>query len=292
MLLDQGVSQQKKSELHLGRFVLDYSDKALVMGILNRTPDSFYDGGKYKTKSCAVDAAYRMVHEGADIIDIGGQSTRPGSNPVITEEELERIIPIIEEIAGKIDVPISVDTSNHAVAEESLKRGAVLINDITGLKGDEKMAGVVSKYGAGVVLMHIKGTPKDMQNDPAYDNLIEEIISYLRDSVQIGINAGIPHEKMIIDPGIGFGKAEEHNLSIINRLSEFKQLGKPILIGVSRKSFIGSTLKLAVDERVFGTAACVALSIANGANIVRVHDVKQMKEIARMTDAIAREGRL
>jgi len=262
------------------------------MGILNPTPDSFYEGGKHENKNDAVNAAYRMVHEGADIIDIGGQSTRPGSNPVTTEKELARILPIIEEIAGKIDVPISIDTSNHVVAEESLKSGAVLINDITGLKGDEKMAGVVSKYGAGVVLMHIKGTPKDMQDDPAYDNLIEEIISYLRDSVRIGANAGISHEKMIIDPGIGFGKTEEHNFSIINRLSEFKQLGKPILIGVSRKSFIGNTLKLTVDERIFGTAACVALSIANGANIVRVHDVKQMKEIARMTDAIAREGRL
>ncbi len=271
---------------------LSLSQKTYVMGILNRAPDSFYDGGRFLEKQAAVSQVYKMVDEGADIIDIGGQSTRPGSNPVSREEELERVIPIIEEVANNIDVPISIDTYKHVVAEEAIKKGASIVNDITGLKADPGMAGVIAEYNAGVVLMHIKGMPKNMQDNPHYENLIEEIIEYLRDSIKIGTDAGISPDKMIIDPGIGFGKTPEHNLSIIKRLGEFKVLDKPILIGVSRKSFIGTVLNANLDGRLFGTAAACAISIAGGANIIRVHDVKEMKEIARMTDAILREGNL
>ncbi len=268
------------------------SQKTLLMGILNRTHDSFYDGGRFLEKEAAISQVYKMVDEGADIIDIGGQSTRPGSNPVSREEELERVIPIIEEVANNIDAPISIDTYNHVVAEEAIKKGASIVNDITGLKGDPKMADIVAKYDAGIVLMHIKGTPKNMQDNPQYENLIEEIIEYLRDSIKIGMDAGISSDKMIIDPGIGFGKTVEHNLSIIKRLGEFKVLDKPILIGVSRKSFIGAILNADKDRRLFGTAAACAISIANGANIIRVHDCYEMSEVARMAYAILREGNL
>lgn len=271
---------------------LSLSQKTHIMGILNRSPDSFYDGGRFLEKRAAVSQVYKMVDEGADIIDIGGQSTRPGSNPVSQEEEIERVTPIIEEVANNINVPISIDTYKSVVAREAIKKGASIINDITGLKGDPEMAGVIAEYNAGVVLMHIKGTPKNMQDNPQYENLIEEIIEYLRDSIKIGTDAGISPDKMIIDPGIGFGKTPEHNLSIIKRLGEFKVLDKPILIGVSRKSFIGTVLNANLDGRLFGTAAACAISIANGANIIRVHDVKEMKEIARMTDAILREGKI
>ncbi|MCK4463498.1 MAG: dihydropteroate synthase [Candidatus Omnitrophica bacterium] len=271
---------------------LSLLQKTYVMGILNRTPDSFYDGGRFLEKEAAVSHVYKMVDEGADIIDIGGQSTRPWSSRISQEEEMERVIPIIEEVANNIDAPISIDTHNHVVAEEAIKKGALLVNDITGLKGDPGMAGVIAEYNAGVVLMHIKGTPKNMQDNPQYENLIEEIIAYLGDSIKIGIDAGISPDKMIIDPGIGFGKTPEHNLSIIKRLGEFRVLDKPILIGVSRKSFIGTVLNANLDGRLFGTAAACAISIASGANIIRVHDVKEMFEVARMTDAILREGNL
>ena len=271
---------------------LSLLQKTYVMGILNRTPDSFYDGGRFLEKEAPVSHVYKMVDEGADIIDIGGQSTRPWSSRISQEEEMERVIPIIEEVANNIDAPISIDTHNHVVAEEAIKKGALLVNDITGLKGDPGMAGVIAEYNAGVVLMHIKGTPKNMQDNPQYENLIEEIIAYLGDSIKIGIDAGISPDKMIIDPGIGFGKTPEHNLSIIKRLGEFRVLDKPILIGVSRKSFIGTVLNANLDGRLFGTAAACAISIASGANIIRVHDVKEMFEVARMTDAILREGNL
>ena len=271
---------------------LSLLQRTYVMGILNRAPDSFYDGGRFLEKRRAVSQVYKMVDEGADIIDIGGQSTRPGSNPVSREEELERVIPIIEEVTNNIDVQISIDTYKSVVAEEAIKKGASIVNDITGLKGDPGMAGVIAEHNAGCVLMHIKGTPKNMQDNPQYENLIEEIIAYLGDSIKIGTDAGISPDKMIIDPGIGFGKTPEHNLSIIKRLGELKVLDKPILIGVSRKSFIGTALNADLDGRLFGTAAACAISIAGGANIIRVHDVKEMKEIARMTDAILREGNL
>lgn len=292
MLLAQDMSQQKKLKIDLGRFVLDFSKKTLIAGVLNITPDSFYDGGRYATKSAAVDRLYKIVEAGADVVDIGGQSTRPGSDFISTEEELDRVLPVIEEVVKHVNIPLSIDTCNHTVADECLSRGVSLVNDITGLTGDVEMAGVVSKHGAGVVLMHIKGSPKDMQKNPVYSDLINEILESLSASVRIACQAGISHDKIIVDPGIGFGKTREHNLAIINNLARFKRLRKPIMAGVSRKSFIGETLRLDVSERLLGTAACVSICIANGADIVRVHDVSEIKQITKMTDAILRKGLL
>lgn len=289
--LEKKTPEQKAYKLNLGRCSLDLTKRTFIVGILNVTPDSFYDGGKFLDENQAVSHVYKMINEGADIIDIGGQSTKPGSSSISEEEELNRVIPVIDKIANKINVPISVDTYNHKVAFEALKRGAAIINDITGLRGDEKMASVIAKHNAAVIIMHMKGTPKNMQDSPTYINLIEEIMSYLEGSIDIARKAGISSEKIIIDPGIGFGKTVEHNLKILKRLKEFKILNKPILIGPSRKSFIGKVLNLPKPEmRLFGTAAACAIAITNGANLIRVHDVREMKEVMDFVDAALRQG--
>ncbi|MCS7228534.1 MAG: dihydropteroate synthase [Candidatus Kryptonium sp.] len=262
----------------------DFSKRTYIMGVLNVTPDSFSDGGKYFTVDSALAHAMKMIEDGADIIDIGGESTRPGSEPVSVEEELRRVIPVIKEIVKRSDIPISIDTYKAEVARQALDNGAVIVNDISGLKFDEKMAEVVSSYKASVIVMHIKGTPKTMQQNPYYDDVISEIYDYLNESVKIAKSAGI--EQIIVDPGIGFGKRLVDNLEIIRRLREFKSLGYPVLIGVSRKSFIGHILNLPVDERLEGTAGAVAISVWNGANIVRVHDVKEMARVVKIVDAI------
>lgn len=268
-------------------FQLDFFQKTYIMGIVNVTPDSFYDGGCYFSVQKAIDHAMRLIDEGADILDIGGESTRPGAEPVSVEEELKRVIPVIEHIASKASIPISIDTYKSKVAEEAIKAGASIINDISGLRFDPQMAHIASKYGVAIVLMHIKGTPKNMQQDPSYVSLLPEIIEYLRDSIVIAKEAGIDEKKIIIDPGIGFGKLPEHNLYIIKNLKEFTNLGKPILIGVSRKSFIGRILnETSPHDRLEGTASAVAISVINGANIVRVHDVAYMAKIVKIADAI------
>jgi dihydropteroate synthase len=248
------------------------------------TPDSFSDGGRYFTLDLALEHALKMIEDGADIIDVGGESTRPGSDPVPIEEELRRVIPVIKELAKRTKVPISIDTYKSEVARQALDNGALIVNDISGLRFDEKMAEVVAEYKASVVLMHIKGTPKTMQQNPEYKDVISEIYSYLSESVDLALSAGI--KQIIVDPGIGFGKRLIDNLEIIRRLREFKSLGYPILIGVSRKSFIGNILNLPVDQRLEGTAGAVAISVWNGANIVRVHDVKEMVRVVRIVDAI------
>ena len=258
------------------------------MGILNLTPDSFSGDGIYGDAGRAVEIAVRMVEEGADIIDVGGESTRPGSAPVAAGEELKRVAPVIKKLSAKIGVPISVDTRKRDVALAALDNGASIINDISGLEADEGMAQVVSQYNADIVIMHMKGTPETMQKNPTYDDLIEEIISKLSQLVARAEEKGVKKENIIIDPGIGFGKTFEHNLKILNNLSRFKVLGKPILVGPSRKSFIGTILNVKPQERIFGTAASVALAIRNGADIIRVHDVKEMKQVAGVADAIVR----
>jgi len=268
-----------------GRY-LTFGQKTLIMGVLNVTPDSFSDGGLYDDLDMAVKQAQEMVSQGADILDIGGESSRPGSDPVSLDEELRRVLPVIECLTQELDVPISIDTYKSTVAEQALKAGAHIVNDISGLNFDPNMAEVVADYDAPVILMHIQGTPKNMQMSPQYHALISEIISYLRNSIEKAEKAGVAPEKIIIDPGIGFGKTSEHNLEIIRRLKEFRCLGKPILIGTSRKSFIGKILDLPVEERVEGTMATVVASIINGADIIRVHDVKQMKRAVKMIDAI------
>lgn len=268
---------------------LELGRRTLVMGILNVTPDSFSDGGLFFDAGIAVERAERMVAEGADIIDVGGESSRPGANSVPTEIEIDRVLPVIEELAKTLKTPVSIDTYKSSVARRALDVGASIVNDISALQGDPDMASVVAEAGVPVVLMHMKGTPKDMQLHPRYDSLIPEIISFLKTRVQAAVDAGISSDQIIIDPGIGFGKTITHNLEIIRRLQEFKSLEKPILIGTSRKSFIGKILDLPADDRLEGTAATVAVAIANGADIIRVHDVKEMARVACMTDAIVRE---
>jgi len=256
------------------------------MGVLNVTPDSFSDGGVYLNAENAVRRAMEMAACGADILDIGGESSRPGAQSVTVEEELDRVIPVIKAIKGSLNISISVDTCKSAVAREALKAGAELINDITALKSDSEMASVVANAGAGVVLMHMKGTPRMMQNFPRYDDVIEEIIEHLESSIAIAVGAGIDFEKIIIDPGIGFGKTLEHNLEILRRLGEFKRLGRPVLVGTSKKSFIGELTNREVGGRLFGTAASVAAAVLNGADIVRVHDVSEMRDVVRVAEAI------
>jgi len=266
--------------------VLDLTARTHVMGILNVTPDSFSDGGKFLEPARAIEQGIRMAEEGADIIDIGGESTRPGSDPISPQQELDRILPVVEALVKEVKVPLSVDTYKSEVARQALQAGAHLVNDISSMRFDPRMPEVVRKLDVPVVLMHIKGTPKNMQVNPHYDDLIGEITQYLDDAIEQARAAGVPKENLVIDPGIGFGKRVEHNFEILRRLGEFKSLGCPILIGPSRKSFIGVALNLPVEERLEGTAAAVALGIAHGAAIVRVHDVKAMVRVARIADLI------
>jgi len=259
------------------------------MGILNITPDSFSDGGLFFDKSAAVKRAFQIEEEGADIIDIGGESTRPGSEPLPLEEELRRTIPVIETIAKELTIPISVDTYKAPVARRALDAGASMVNDISGLRFDPEMPGVVSEFKVPVVIMHIKGSPQNMQKNPVYEALIPEILDYLREGIAIAESAGVARDRIIIDPGIGFGKTFAQNLEIINHLNMFTLLEMPILIGPSRKAFIGRILEDApAGERFEGTAAALAIAIINGANILRVHDVKEMRKAAKVADAVKR----
>jgi dihydropteroate synthase len=266
--------------------IFDTHKKTFIMGILNVTPDSFSDGGQYPDIDSALHTALAMEKAGADIIDIGGESTRPGAEPVTLETELKRVIPVIEAIRKHSDIPISIDSYKSNVAEKALQTGADVVNDISGLRFDPDMAATVKKYNAVVVIMHMQGTPRNMQDNPVYQNLIDEILHFLNDSIQLAIDAGIDPEKIIIDPGIGFGKSVEDNYRLIHYLREFQSLGQPILIGLSRKSFIGKLLDLPVDQRLEGSLASLAAAILNGANIVRVHDVKESARAVKVIDSI------
>lgn len=265
---------------------LDFGERTLIMGIINMSPDSFSGDGMELDVKEAVRKARQLEADGADIIDIGGESTRPGSDPVAVEDEITRTAPIIKAIAGEVTIPISIDTYKRKVAEAAIKSGAEIINDITGFHHDSQMAELAAGTGVGVMLMHIKGTPKDMQDNPSYDSLMSEIISYLEEGIEIGASNGVQEDKMIVDPGIGFGKTIEHNFQILNNLASLKALGRPILIGTSRKAFIGKTLDRAPEDRLYGTAATVAAAILNGAHIVRVHDVKQICDVVKVADKI------
>lgn len=261
--------------------------RPLIMGILNVTPDSFSDGGRFPTVAAAVDHARRMVDQGADIIDIGAESTRPGAPPVTAEEELRRLVPVLEGLTGKIDVPLSIDTWKATVAETTLAAGAEIINDISGLTFDPALAGVVARQQAGLVVMHTRGTPEIMQQDTTYGDLMGEIADALQRSLQTALSAGSCREQIVLDPGIGFGKDVAGNLEILRRLPELSGFGLPLLIGSSRKGFIGKTLgRKTPDDRLFGTAATVAMAVANGARILRVHDVQAMRDVADMTHSI------
>ena len=279
-----------------GRFKLALSERTHIMGILNRTPDSFSDGGMFMREEDAVRRVFEMASEGADIIDIGGESTRPGAEAVSAEVELERTIPVIKKTAGKIDIPISIDTSKPEVAEEALKNGAALINDVTGLKGSPRMAEVAAGFDVPLVIMHMRGTPRTMQINPRYGSLIDDIIEELKRSIGAAVRAGLDEKKIIVDPGIGFGKTTEHNLKILNELESFNVLGRPILVGVSRKSYIANTLKgrdiperdIEKSGRMMGTASSCALAASKGASILRVHDVREMAEATAIAEAILR----
>lgn len=270
----------------IGKRCIDLSRRACIMGILNVTPDSFSDGNRFFTYEKALERAFEMEEEGADLIDIGGESTRPSARPVSTDEELRRVMPLIEGLAGKLKVPVSIDTFKSAVAAEALNAGAEIVNDISGLTFDDRMADVVSSSRAGLVLMHTRGRPSEMQKNTIYASMVAEVMDSLGESMALARNAGIEHERIVVDPGIGFGKSVEGNLEILRRLSEFSALGCPIMVGTSRKSFIGAVLGRSVDDRVFGTAATVAIALANGASIFRVHDVKAMRDTVDMAMAL------
>ncbi len=262
------------------------------MGVLNVTPDSFSDGGRFFDKDAAVRRAMEMAGEGAGIIDVGGESTRPGSKEVPAEEEIRRVVPVIEKLAGKIKAEISVDTRKSKVAEAALKAGASIINDVSGLRHDRDMAKVAAKYGAGIILMHMKGSPENMQDSPRYSDLIGEIKEGLRLSALEAFEAGVKQGFVAIDPGIGFGKTVEHNLEILNRLEEFKDLGFPICVGTSRKSFLGKLLdRPTADDRLAGTIATCVAAVIKGARIIRVHDVKAARDAVTITEKILGAGR-
>jgi dihydropteroate synthase len=260
--------------------------RPLIMGILNVTPDSFSDGNLFFEPQQAIDRALELADAGADIIDIGGESTRPGAPSVTAADEIKRVVPVFSGLAGKIPCALSIDTWKSSVAHEALAAGAEIINDISGCTFDVQMASVAARSGAGIVLMHTRGTPQEMQTNTEYDDLIGEIIQSLRHSVALAADAGIGRQCMAIDPGIGFAKGAGHNLEILRRLREFTGLGLPVLAGTSRKSFIGRTLNRETDQRLYGTAATVALAVANGASILRVHDVREMRDVADMSHTI------
>ncbi len=260
-----------------------------LMGVLNVTPDSFSDGGMHFSVTDAVDHGIAMARDGADIIDIGGESTRPYSRRVPADEEMARVIPIIRQLSREVSIPISIDTYKAAVAEAALNAGASIINDISALRLDPDMGRVAAEAGVPLILMHMKGTPESMQRHPEYDDLIREILDFLKEAVQRSESAGIKKDMMILDPGIGFGKTFEHNLKVIHHLAEFQTLEMPLLLGPSNKAFIGHILGKEAHERDTGTMAAVAACVMNGAHIIRAHNVKMAVETIKIIDAIRRE---
>ena len=269
-----------------GKREFDLSVRPHIMGILNVTPDSFSDGALFRETERAVERALEMEDEGADSIDIGGESTRPYASPVDGKEELERVIPVIQRLAGRLGIPISIDTYKSAVAAEALRAGAEIVNDISGGGFDNAMADVVAATSAGFVVMHTRGRPAEMQEDTAYRNLIPEVAAFLAARIQCAESRGVSRERIVIDPGIGFAKDTRGNLEILRGLKEFSALGRPVLVGPSRKGFIGAVLGRDVGDRLYGTAAAVALAVAGGASLLRVHDVRQMRDVALMAHAV------
>jgi dihydropteroate synthase len=272
--------------LRCGSRRLPLGERTLLMGVLNVTPDSFSDGGRYFNKEKAVAHGLRMAEEGADLIDVGGESTRPGSKPLPLEEELRRVIPVIETLGKEVSIPISIDTYKSAVARHAIGAGAHMINDISGLRFDPGLAKVAAESDVPIVLMHIRGTPETMQQKVQYDSLFSDILRSLRESIGKAESAGVDPDQILIDPGIGFGKNLDHNLLILRHLSELRVLGKPIVLGTSRKSFIGRILHEEVDGRLEGTLASIAIGAFNGAHIIRCHDVLPAKKTLAVTDAI------
>lgn len=268
--------------------MLSARDRTLVMGIVNVTPDSFSDGGEHVEPDDAVKHGLRLIDEGADLLDIGGESTRPGAAPVSAEQEADRVVPVIRELAKRTKAPISVDTMKASVAEAALAAGARIINDVSAATADPLMLDVAASRGAALILMHMQGEPRTMQQNPVYGDVVHDVRAYLAARAEAAIAAGVDPGMIAIDPGFGFGKTLEHNLTLLRRLTEFTTLGYPVLAGTSRKSFIGHTLDLPVTERLEGTAATVALAVAAGVAMVRVHDVGPMARVVKMVDAVVR----
>jgi dihydropteroate synthase len=291
----------KSSSLQIGKFTFNWGSRTYIMGILNVTPDSFSGDGiiaKGDAVQVAVEQAREFLANGADILDVGGESTRPGSEPLQADEEAGRVIPVIHALSTEFpDALISIDTYKSQIAEEAIKAGAHIINDVWGFRADPEIANVATKYTAPSILMHNRSNPASLDVreklgnayiGSSYDNLLEDVKQELLASVDIAKNAGVDESLIILDPGIGFGKTREHNLELINRLDEIRSMGYPVLLGPSRKSFIGFTLDLPADQRVEGTAAAISVGITRGADIIRVHDVKEMARVAKMTDALVR----
>ena len=265
----------------------DPNRETLVMGILNVTPDSFSDGGLFYNTNEAVSHALQLIENGIDIIDIGGESTRPGAKKISEEEEIQRIIPVVKQIRElSSEIIISIDTTKSMVAQKAIQSGANIINDISGFSFDNKMIDVIRETKVPVIIMHMQGDPSNMQNNPVYNDLITDISSFFKSKIKLATDAGIKKKQIILDPGIGFGKKVRDNFQLINQLNEFCKLGFPVMIGPSRKSFIGTTLNLPVDDRLEGTAAAVAVGVMNGARIVRVHDVKEIKRVVTIVEKI------
>lgn len=268
----------------------DCRERTLVMGILNVTPDSFSDGGRFDHADPAAQHGFKLVADGADIVDVGGESTRPGSEPVSSDEERDRVVPVIEALAERIEVPLSIDTRKAEVAAAALEVGATIVNDVSGGR-DPEMFDVVKSSGAGMVLMHMLGEPKTMQDAPRYDDVVSEVKEYLRGRLEAAEFAGIESDRLVVDPGIGFGKDLQDNLTLMRGLDALLELGRPVLVGPSRKRFIGTLLgDVPPEQRVEGTAGAVAWLVTRGAHIVRVHDVREMVRVVRVVDALARAG--
>ena len=272
--------------LVLGGRVLPLADRVHIMGVLNVTPDSFSDGGRYVDPDAAVAHALSMVEQGADVLDIGAESSQPGAVPIDEEEERRRLIPVVRAVCRRTTVPVSVDTTKASIAQEALDVGAALINDISALRFDARMGAVVAKSGAGLILMHMQGTPQTMQRAAQYTDVVEEVRQFLKARLEAAREAGIQAERILLDPGIGFGKNCQHNVVLLDRLDAFHTLGRPLVIGVSRKAFIGKILGRPVGERLMGTAGAVAVAVMKGARMVRVHDVAPIRDVVKMVEAI------
>lgn len=280
------IAPRKRYSLRLPSGTLELGERTLVMGILNVTPDSFSDAGRYFDFHMASRQALDLIVAGADLLDIGGESTRPQSEPVPTHVELERVIPVIEAVRKSSDIPISIDTTKAEVADAAIAAGADIINDVSSLRFDPHMADLAARVGVPVILMHMQGTPRTMQHNPSYASLFSEIIAFLQERIEHATNCGIDREQIVVDPGIGFGKTVAHNLAIVRDLDLFRSLDRPLLMGASRKRFIGSVLDKPVEDRELGTAVVNALSIAAGAHFIRVHDVETQRQVALMADAL------
>lgn len=284
LLLDFKIlTRQAKNRL------IQFPDRPLMMGVVNVTPDSFSDGGRYLDPEAAVAHALRLVEEGADLLDIGAESTRPGADPVDEAEERRRAIPVVTAVAKAVTVPISIDTSKATVAQAALDAGAVMVNDVTALRGDPSMVKVIARTGAAIILMHMQGTPRTMQQAPCYEDVVGEISAFFEERIRFAMAQGIVQKQIVLDPGIGFGKLLVHNLTLLAQLHCFASLGCPVLVGVSRKAFLGQLVDRPVHGRQWATAAAVAMAVERGGGILRVHDVREMKDVMQVTMAISRE---